>query len=437
MTEKCPIIYAFVLLALSLFIPNPDLSAQSEGYDWETLPVWDNDKFYYRVTVDSEGIYWIIDSGYRIHTFDPVTELYESHSENIKDAFGWSTLISYKITEKSPDEMWVSTNHGAVVISEGEFMHYSDGLGIPNMEWSMVNPVTGDIWSTHGLSGISFFSDGVFSDFEALDELEIPSLNVDRLWFEDDGSLWFTAWDEGVFQYVDGIFKQYTEENGLDCVLGGNCTCWSFTEDQYDSQWLVLAYSGLQRFSSTGEWSYYSESTGHLPNDKISKVIFFDNDIWFVAAPNLADDSVLHGLFKMDIETYEVTHYDSENTPILSNDIWDIHVDPQGRLCVVAEEGITVLTPWPTAVSPIADNELAIEVFPNPVSDILNISVGETMGKTNYELLDISGRRLLAGSFENTTAAKIDMGHLTKGVYVLVLRSGDEAPPSYHKIHKD
>lgn len=70
-----------------------------------------------------------------------------------------------------------------------------------------------------------------------------------------------------------------------------------------------------------------------------------------------------------------------------------------------------------------------LEVFPNPVVDILNLKNIE--GTFSYMVYDMMGRAILGG---NSTGRSLDVGFLQKGQYILTIKSGDKEYAS--KINK-
>ncbi len=75
-----------------------------------------------------------------------------------------------------------------------------------------------------------------------------------------------------------------------------------------------------------------------------------------------------------------------------------------------------------TVVTNINDlsNELGIQIFPNPVQDILNIKLDATSDELlNYQLTDYTGKLIKKGIFDFSTSVK--MGHLPKGLYLLTI----------------
>ena len=86
------------------------------------------------------------------------------------------------------------------------------------------------------------------------------------------------------------------------------------------------------------------------------------------------------------------------------------------------------LEPTYLPVSPLAAiseiNQNDFKVFPNPASDIIHI-VSESGPINQYQLYDIQGR-LLAHKIENSERVEINVSDLNDGMYMVVIRSGQD-----------
>jgi hypothetical protein len=66
-----------------------------------------------------------------------------------------------------------------------------------------------------------------------------------------------------------------------------------------------------------------------------------------------------------------------------------------------------------------------IEVYPNPASDVLNVSLLQASGNEHVEMYNMNGQRVWEGAIENgSTLLTIDMKPFAKGLY-LVRVTGD------------
>lgn len=73
-------------------------------------------------------------------------------------------------------------------------------------------------------------------------------------------------------------------------------------------------------------------------------------------------------------------------------------------------------------------DRLSINVYPNPLSDILNIQLDEVEGKYAFEIFDLNGKRILEGRSEDMSDKRIrqiDIRHLSEGAYILVVRTAE------------
>ena len=60
---------------------------------------------------------------------------------------------------------------------------------------------------------------------------------------------------------------------------------------------------------------------------------------------------------------------------------------------------------------------------PNPTKNVLNITTGLPLENTIYNIYDISGRRVMKNSLNNTKT--IDVSHLTAGNYIISIISNN------------
>jgi hypothetical protein len=85
---------------------------------------------------------------------------------------------------------------------------------------------------------------------------------------------------------------------------------------------------------------------------------------------------------------------------------------PSDTLCAVFALGVPVT------------NKEQIRIFPNPVSDVININSDKPL--TGIEVLNFVGETIYSGSFPETKKINIRMENNPKGIYLIKLRSGKE-----------
>ena len=73
-------------------------------------------------------------------------------------------------------------------------------------------------------------------------------------------------------------------------------------------------------------------------------------------------------------------------------------------------------------VSDIIDNNIEVEIFPNPVNDILNIRIDRLLDSFTVDLYEISGKKIISSyKFTNNNMATIDLSYLKSSIYMLVI----------------
>ena len=69
-----------------------------------------------------------------------------------------------------------------------------------------------------------------------------------------------------------------------------------------------------------------------------------------------------------------------------------------------------------------------IKIYPNPVTDFMNVT--NTTGKNlDFQVTDLKGQILCKGKVAEL--AKIDLNHLSSGLYILRVQTGDQNSLSY------
>ncbi|NQY08759.1 MAG: T9SS type A sorting domain-containing protein [Flavobacteriales bacterium] len=77
------------------------------------------------------------------------------------------------------------------------------------------------------------------------------------------------------------------------------------------------------------------------------------------------------------------------------------------------------------SVSNLEASSIQINIYPNPVNDILNISLTQNSTGT-LQLVDVSGKTILKDSFRNKTEIQLNLSGFAAGMYVLQIKTGDQ-----------
>ena len=74
----------------------------------------------------------------------------------------------------------------------------------------------------------------------------------------------------------------------------------------------------------------------------------------------------------------------------------------------------------------VDDTEMVMNVFPNPVSDILNISTETIADDASIRILNLVGQEMLWQRITSDNT-RMDVNTFTKGIYFIILESGGES----------
>jgi hypothetical protein len=91
-----------------------------------------------------------------------------------------------------------------------------------------------------------------------------------------------------------------------------------------------------------------------------------------------------------------------------------------------------------TGINEEALSDLSMKIFPQPVSDNLNILVGDAKGKFQASILDISGKGTKEFQFSTedyNQATQLDLSQTTAGFYLLKVTS-ESGKTAYRKFVK-
>lgn len=260
--------------------------------------------------------------------------------------------------------------------------------------------------------------------------------------------------------------------NPTDCVdygtTSGSCTndndpyfVWSGASDNYSdvlkyyyywgtdpagqSEINLATYNGYDPEPMTGEGEYYlrinteDEAGNHAGWTTLYTYIYSQKPSPFVitgqsnVAPDqteiylVPDDANVN--YAWDVINGVITDEISDNTVEIQ---WDdalsgeINVFSENLLGCRSDISVLEINIKATAVDDMPGNE--IDVYPNPVTDIVNISCDEEF---IAELCDIYGSMVLMSSDK-----EIDVSDITPGVYILVIKNNTNKPLRIFKIIK-
>ncbi len=294
-----------------LYIGTYDGLVKFDGFDFSVLNKTSNAKFLFvsarTLFEDSSGNFWIgaNDEGVQELCSDGKTKTYTT-------ANGLPNNSIRAFTEDESKNIWVGTSSGVVFISPDGEVHKPAGLdqydGGNLLVLSLYCDTAGRVWVvSSNVHGLYYYTNSEFQRYTALDSFgnyyatAIGQSASHTFWFglgtqgivtvnnnkisavksdtvmdtspancifcDKTGIMWIGT-ENGLVQYADGIFFQYTEEDGLS-----NNNVKKICEDREGDIWLATDRGGIERLNHGKFWmNNIGETVNAIAEDKEKRV---------------------------------------------------------------------------------------------------------------------------------------------------------------------
>jgi hypothetical protein len=93
----------------------------------------------------------------------------------------------------------------------------------------------------------------------------------------------------------------------------------------------------------------------------------------------------------------------------------------------ISYNGIVRLNYTTTVSVPESENELVMNVFPNPASSELNIQLPDYCTQAVVKLIDLAGRVVILKEVTDTNLSSLDIAELQSGIYLLNVTAGGQS----------
>ncbi len=393
--------------------------AQELGYEWDEILLNESIGFDdpYSTVENSYGEFLITTYSGEIIMYEPILGGYSIFSEGINSELGISDIAFNHILVLGVEHYWLSTNIGIIEMIDGDPILHTQGLDNVWCGFSTLDPVTGNIWISQSIYGFSVYDGSSFEKADLSPIWEEDEYTANWIKATPEGDIWLGA-EEGLVKYNGGIIDYYDVEDDLGCS-SFDCAVSQIALTPSGDLWFGSA-SGLYRLDDEGIHQYTSSNT-IIEGNYIYGVEYFDNAIWFrVNIPSTA--SYTFGLYKLDLDTEDITYFGADETPIFSNTVRTLTLKNDGSLIVTTNEGINILTAIDTNVDDINDTYAEIDVFPNPANTDIMVRLkmnhmNEKAAELSYTLNDVTGRQLLQG--ECSDSFTLSVRDFPRGIYQL------------------
>lgn len=184
-----------------------------------------------------------------------------------------------------------------------------------------------------------------------------------------------------------------------DYSLNGDCQSFFFPE--FNGTLSVQFFDLSMPEPSTWNWDFGDGTTSTLQNPIYT---YNEPGTYFVTLETSAGDSCISA-FAMEIYLYEDTL--TKSTTYIGE--------------ILQAHALQVET---LDVEDIA-NETSISIYPNPVTDLLNIDFGQKTEKTEIYIYNVNGQLVYNAEAENMKKASIDVSQFNHGVYMMQIIQND------------
>ena len=348
--------------------------------------------------------------------------MYDGSSWTNYDQSSYPLMLSNDIKAiiaTSNGDIWIGTDYGVNKLHAGvagmTWMPFTTADGLANNKVTSIDEApNGDLWFSHSSfsAGVSVF-DG--SNWSSYNSPQLPISGVCGTSFDSNGDKWFASPLDGLVHY-DGVqFTNYTVNDGL---LSNHST--TICIDDNDNKWLGSS-SGMTVINPmANQFSSHTIMYSLPPPDTLNPVVDIAKDSWgriwaAIYVGYLAEGGVA---FWNDSQWTDYDHNDG----IAGPNVKGLDIDSQNNVWVATTTGVSKIS---AILSSTTEKELdIINVYPNPASTILNISLpGNQM--VSVSLYDNFGREIINYNNISEFSFNIDVSDISSGLYYLKLVSLD------------
>ncbi len=316
------------------------------------------------------------------------------------------------------NELWVTTeldlhkiqNQSPTVVS---YRNYNSPLAGVLPIFAIELDKEGNLWISSG--SVTMFDRNITWKLFNNNYLGFPFSMVNSISCYDDEIL-FTSTSYGAMKHtIDTDSWQLIDKDNSPLTTDFMRT---FKRDINRNYWFATWDKGLAKLSGNN-WEIYNVSNSGLSSDTINDMIIAsDGNIWL--ATN-------QGISVFDGNNWTV--YNKSNSLLSSDTVNHLLDDLSGNIWVTTAHHVIRIENAVSSVSSYVNEANAINVFPNPASEKINIELlGENHNIHSVAISDILGRATtLKHILPNERTVSIDVSNFPQGIYHVHIVSRDRS----------
>ncbi|MEE1899061.1 T9SS type A sorting domain-containing protein [Flavobacterium rakeshii] len=287
-------------------------------------------------------------------------------------------------------------------------------------------------------------SNGQWAEYSFEDITTNPeSDNYGRLVIDKNGTKWIPSRDNGIVAFNESLGNKFVVIRGEAGNLPSDYVkC--LTIDNRNQLW-VGTVRGLRVVSSVERFVSENELTTNsiiIMEDGLAQELMFEqviNDIAVDGANNKWIATASSGVFLVSPNGQQTLfHFTKQNSPLPSNSILDIELDPvTGEVFFATEKGMVSYLGSSTAGEDDLNN---VYVYPNPVRPEFagDVTISGLMDRVNLKITDIEGNLVYETTSQGGTVTwdtkAFGKYKVASGVYMIFISSDDGTQTKVKKV---
>lgn len=252
---------------------------------------------------------WLSTDGGGLDIFDPVHEKFTNYKHSDSDPYSISGNHVLCTMEDHAGNTWIGTWKTGINVMDvnkrviKRFTSTEDpGSMGSNNAWKIFEDRSNNIWvATYGAGVERLNPDGktfTHYHFNSADSNTICSTDINNIFQDSDGDIWFSSEDNGfcIWHHQTGKFTRFAHHEGQNSV-SNNCVN-SFFEDKDHNFW-IGTLNGLNKFNkNTGLFKIYTAADG-LAGDYVFGILKDEGQyLWLSTNKGLSQFNPATGFFK-------------------------------------------------------------------------------------------------------------------------------------------